>query len=177
MTNNGSFGAGFASGFILSMMISEEDSKKKVKKLKKMQYLDQILVKTKKKKEDILRNVAKIRDNIKYEDGILYTKPNIFTLLSDFIHCVIVIGFILFVVGFVLLFGFRISFDIKFWIFLLMTMSFFATKCTADKEVDWVKVKDFGNYRLVTIKRFDDEGNRILDEDEIAELIKVIIGR
>lgn len=139
---------------------------------------DQIYLKFDKSKEIILKRLHRFLGTDGEEDGILFKNPKKKFSLTKFI--------ITFIITFLLIYG-------TMWIFKDWdkSISFFNTYTVIGgfivgliagfinlrKEIDYIKIGTNNHKTTVIIKKFDSEGYRNIDEDDLERLLNVLEGK
>jgi hypothetical protein len=178
---NGNSAAGLAVGMATGMIIGEETEKSKGRRMANRGQ-DQIFLKIKYSMENVGKEIASVYDNWKFKDGNIYITSNPFDVFA-FIISFIVIGFLVWLVFLMLgpsLFGcqyyFNCDIPIEYWFYgiaITSALSGFITYllCRGDDELDYIKLGMSGEYTTVLIKKFDSDGYRNLDDDDIDKIV------
>ena len=182
MTDGSGLAIGMGTGLAIGAMLAESEKEKGMRQSHIGK--DQVLIRIKAKKEEVLNTLAKTFDNwyISGRDGGLYRKSN-----TLFEWTTAIVGFILtgLVSGIaeVIWWSFQpgawswnSSNPYNPWVFgaivggiVFVILGFSGAR---DTRIDYIRVKGDGDYTTTLLKIYDSEGYRNLDEDDLHLILK-----
>lgn len=173
MTGEGLAG-GIAGGLAVGLMMQE--NAKSTARRKCHLGEDQVLIKSKRKANSLLRDIAGMYENWFGEENKLMRKKNKFNIggFFGFFGGMLFLWFSVYIIS-MMIGGYDYEFFTNWTIVIFSTIliSFLGGFLTGgDEEVDYIEIEDLGKERLIQLKVYNEDGYRNLDNKDILKIQK-----
>ena len=164
------FGAGYASGMATGQALEEEEERGRQRRMSQMGQ-DQILIKSKADKGRVLEAIASTYNNWFASKGKIYQKGERKISWS----IVAIVSGTTFVIAGLLWWALLKLAYFDWWVLLIgsIAVGIFASYRLSglSEEINYIRVSTIGNETAVLIKKYDNDGYRNIDEDELESII------